>query len=99
MAITLNKYAALCVEIALANGNIGKDSSARQFLYDISRNWRVSLDATAFKSLELPEWNEKEIAACEIAISALSYLQRIGCRDIEQLLKDVIAHKARMNGL
>lgn len=95
MAITLNKYAVRCEEIAIADGKITKSSSARPLLYDISRNWRQLLDATSFRSDNPGEWSEKEEAACEVIISALCYLRRIGCRNIEQLLKDTIGRHAR----
>ena len=95
MAITLNKYAARCEEIALAGGKITPDSSARTFLYDISRNWRTLLDASGFSSDNPGSWSDKEEAACEVMISAMAYLQRIGCRNIEQLLKDTVERHAR----
>ena len=95
MAITLNKYAAKCEEIAIANGKITENSSAQPLLYDISRHWRLLVDATPFKCDTLPEWSEKEKAASEVIISAVTYLRRIGCKNIEQLLKDTIEQHAR----
>lgn len=74
----------------MANGRISADSSARTFLYDISRAWRRLLDATSYVGEGPGRWSEKEEAASEVIISALSYLQRLGCRDIEQLLKDAV---------
>lgn len=97
MAITLNKYAVICEEIALAGGKISPHSSATPLLYDISRNWRELLDATNFKSLNNGEWSEKEELASEVIISAITYLQRIGCKNIEKLLKDTIERHARQN--
>lgn len=95
MAITLNKYAVMCEQIALAGGKITENSSARPLLYDISRNWRSLLDATSFSSGNPGAWSEREEAACEVMISAMAYLQRIGCRNIEQLLKDMIERHAK----
>ena len=40
---------------------------------------------------------KKEEAAAEVMISTLTYLQRIGCKNIEQLLKDTIERHARQN--
>ena len=97
MAITLNKYAVICEEIAIASGKISPNSSATPLLYDISRNWRDLLEATSFKSLNDGEWSEKEELASEVIISAITYLQRIGCKNIEQLLKDTIERHARQN--
>ena len=95
MAITLNKYAAQCEQIAIAGGKITPTSSAQPLLYDISRNWRKLLDATNFPENETSEWSEKEEAAGEVIISAVTYLQRIGCKNIEKLLKDTIEQHAR----
>lgn len=94
MAITLNKYAVQCEEIAIANGKITPKSSSRPLLYEISRNWRKLLDATTFPG-ETEKWSEKEEAASEVILSALAYLQRIGCKNIEQLLRDTIERQAR----
>lgn len=95
MAITLNKYAIQCEEIAIAGGKITTSSSARPLLYDISRNWRTLLDATSFTSDNPGPWSEREEAASEVLISTVTYLQRIGCKNIEQLLKDTIERHAR----
>ncbi len=95
MAIMLNKYAIQCEEIAIASGKITPNSSARSLLYDISRNWRTLLDATSFSSDNPSPWSEREEAAGEVIISTMAYLQRIGCKNIEQLLKDTIERHAR----
>ena len=97
MAITLKNYAARCEEIALANGLITTNSSARSLLYDISRHWRCLLDASGFSSDNPGSWSDREEAACEVMVSAMAYLQRIGCRNIEQLLKDTIERHSREN--
>lgn len=98
MAITLNKYAIRCEEIAIASGKITSNSSARLLLYDISRNWRELLDASGFRSDNPGTWSEREESAAEVMISAMTYLQRIGCKNIEQLLKDTIERHERQNG-
>ena len=95
MAIRLNNYAIRCEEIALARGKITPNSSARPLLYDISRDWRKLLDASNFQSANPGKWSEKEEAAAEIVVSTLTYLQRIGCKDIEQLLRDTMERHAR----
>lgn len=89
MAITLNKHAIRCVKIALAKGIITPASSARTTLYDISRHWRKLTEATSFNG-NSGKWSEREEEAARVIISALIYLQRIGCIDIEHLLKDTI---------
>lgn len=97
MAITLNKSAIRCEEIAIASGKIMPNSSARPLLYIMSRQWRELLDASGFISANPGPWSEREEAAIEIIISAMTYLQRIGCRNIEQLLKDTIERHSRQN--
>lgn len=94
MAITLNKFAVRCEEEAIANGRITQNSSPSPLLYDISRNWRDLLDATAFVG-ESGKWSEKEEAASKVIISAVTYLQRIGCQNIEQLLRDTLEQRAQ----
>ncbi len=91
MAITLNKHAVKCVKVELANGNITSASSPRTSIYDISRHWRVLVDATSMPSRNLKSWSEREEAAMEVMLSALTYLQRIGCTDSDQLMKDTLS--------
>lgn len=97
MAITLNKYAVRCEKIAIAGGKITDNSSARPLLYDISRHWRELAEATDYKSDTMPDWSEREEAAGNVIISAMTYLNRIGCRNIEQLLKDTIERRSRQS--
>lgn len=95
MAITLNKCAVQCKEAAISGGKITPDSSPRALLYDISREWRSLLDASSFKSDNPGPWSDREDAAGDIMVSVLAYLQHIGCKNIEQLLKDTIERHAR----
>lgn len=88
MAITLNKLAVQCEEIAIAGGKISTASSARPILYDISRDWRKLCDAAGR--------SQKEELAADIMIDTLVYLQRIGCKNIEQLLRDSVERHARL---
>ena len=95
MAITLNKSAIKCEEIAIASGRITPNSSPRPLLYDISRSWRELCDASCFRSDNPGPWSEREDSAAEVIISTITYLQRIGCKNIEQLIKDTIERHAR----
>lgn len=94
----LNKQAIQCENMAIACGKITPLSSPQVSLYDISRCWRELLGATSFPSVKMPEWNEKEEAAADVLIATLTYLRRIGCRDIERLLRDAIERHARKDG-
>lgn len=76
-------------------GRITPNSSAQPLKYDISREWRRLLKATPFQSDSVPGWNEKEECAARVIILAITYLKRIGCKNIEQLLKDVIENCGR----
>lgn len=80
-----------CEEVAIANGSITPESSPTATLYDISRKWRNLCNASAFKSLTLRGWTEKEECAAEVIIASLVYLQRIGCSDVEKLVRDTLA--------
>ncbi len=93
MAITLNKYAVRCEQLAIAGGHITENSSARPLLYDISRNWRTLLEASGFGS-DICGWSDREVAASEVIVAAVTYLQRIGGRNIDQLLKKTIERQA-----
>lgn len=98
MAITLNKQAVRCEDIAKACGKITPTSPVKILSCDISRAWR-NLDSIGsnYKSQLLQEWSEKEVAAAEVMITTLTYLQRIGCRNIESLLLDCISLQEKGN--
>lgn len=95
MAIPLKKFAAQCEDVAIAKGKITPSSSSSVSLHDISREWRALHKATAFKSSNLQDWSEKEEGAAEVIIAALTYLQRIGCKDIEKLLQETLEQHRR----
>lgn len=88
--ITLNKLAAKCFDIAMHRGKINEYTSGRAFILAISTEWRKLLNATKFRNEHLPKYSEQEEAAADIIISTLTYLRRIGCEDIERLIKDKI---------
>ena len=90
MAIPLRKFAAQCVQVAIEGGKITETSSSRVSLYEISRKWRELYDATSFQSQAVEGWTEKEVAAAEVIIASLTYLERIGCKNVEQLLRDTL---------
>lgn len=90
MAITLNRLAVECEKIAVYEGKLSEDSSSRALIYEISRNWRILCDTT--KEYKLGEtWSEREKAAATLLITTLGYLHRIGCKDVESLLKERIS--------
>jgi hypothetical protein len=95
MAITLKKMAAKCEAAAIATGAITRMSSPTVSLYDISTHWRSLVDATKFKSAELPQWSEREVEAAGVIVATMVYLQRIGCQDIEQLIRDKCSDEER----
>lgn len=94
MALPLKKFAAQCVKSAIEGGKITKASSPRVSLYDISRRWRELYDATGFQSLSVKGWTEKEVAAARVVIASLTYLERIGCKNVEQLLLKTLEHES-----
>lgn len=94
MAIPLKKFAAQCVQVAIEGGKITETSSSRVFLYEISRKWRELYDATSFQSQSIEGWSEKEVAAAKVIIASLTYLERIGCKNVEQLLKHTLEQEA-----
>lgn len=93
--IKLNKLAKVCLQTALRRGKITKNSSPRVIIMHISGEWRELYDATKFRSEHLPQYSEQEEEAADIIISTMTYLQRIGCSDIEQLIRDKIEFNNR----
>jgi hypothetical protein len=94
MAIPLRKFAVQCLQAAIEGGKITEASSPRVSLYDISRRWRELYDATAFRSLSVKGWTEKEVAAAQVIIASLTFLERIGCKNVEELLRDTLEHES-----
>lgn len=94
MAIPLRKFAAQCVQVAIEGGKITETSSPRVSIYEISRKWRALCDATNFNSQSVKNWSEKEVAAAEVIIASLTFLERIGCKNVEQLLKQTLEQEA-----
>jgi hypothetical protein len=95
MAITLNKLAKKCEEIAIDSGKITPLSSPTVSLYDISAEWRSLVDASKYRSANIPEWSEREEEAAGVIIATITYLKRIGCEDIERLIKDKLEDAGR----
>lgn len=94
MAIPLRKFAALCVQVAIEGGKITEASSPRVSVYEISRKWRELYNATSFQSQSVEGWSEKEVAAAEVIIASLTFLERIGCKNVEQLLRQTLEQKS-----
>lgn len=93
--IALNKLAVKCIKIALKKGKLGKDSSIRALVVAISSEWRELCNASEYRSMHVPKYSEQEEKAADIIIASLTYLQKIGCRDIEQLIRDKINFNAK----
>ena len=93
--ITLNKLAVKCYRTAIKRGKIGKHSSPKAIITAISKEWRELCEATEYRRNHIPKYSECEEEAADIIIASLTYLQRIGCRDIEQLIKDKINFNAQ----
>lgn len=92
MAITLNKKTVPdIVANAYGSGLITAESSSTVAVYQISRYWRELFQtATRHRSVTLPQWNEKEVAAAKVITSALLFLAMEGCRNVEQLIIDTV---------
>lgn len=88
--ITLNKLAKRCLEIAIRRGRINSYTSRHAIIVAISVEWRKLLNASKYRSEHLSNYSEQEEEAASIIISTLIYLKRIGCKNIEQLIKDKI---------
>lgn len=89
MAIPLKKFAQQCEEVAMGSGSITPQTSPTVSLYDISRRWRELCQA-ARHSRTKGGWTAREKAAASVVIATLTYLRRIGCKDVERLLRDTL---------
>lgn len=100
MALALKKK--LLPEIvanAHSSGLITVESSSTVALYQISRRWRKLFQkATQYRSEEVPGWNEKEVEAAKIIISALLFLRMENCEDVEALITDTIKAESISTG-
>lgn len=94
MAIPLRKFAAQCVQVAIDGGKITEASSPRTSMFEISRKWRALRKATNFQSQSAKGYSEKEVAAAEVIIASLTFIERIGCKNVEQLLKQTLEHES-----
>lgn len=99
MALTVNKYIVpAIVRNAHASGLITAESSSTVALYQVSRYWRELFQkATRHCSEKIPVWTEKEYAAAKVIVSALLFLAMEECRDVEQLIIDIV-NDNRANG-
>lgn len=91
--ITLNKLAKVCRETALRRKKITIHSSHKGLCIGISAEWRELYDAGKHDPSEhVPGYTAREEEAADIIIATLTYLQSIGCRNIEQLIRDKIEY-------
>ena len=88
--IKLNRLAEHCREVALARHIITKHSSYKGLAISMSANWRKLWNAPDKESSNLPQWSYREEKAADVIISAITYLESVGCENIEQLIKDKV---------
>lgn len=88
--IKLNKLAIICLKTLRKQGVIVDNSSPNVLVALISSHWRRLWGATKHRSVSNPQYSEREDAAADVIISAISYLQYIGCESIEDLLRSKI---------
>lgn len=93
--ITLNKLAKKCREIALNRKKVTVHSSHMGLAIGISVEWRELCLASKYRSEHLPHYSEREEEAADVIIATLTYLESIGCEDIEQLIKDKIEFNSK----
>lgn len=89
--ITLNRLAKQCLNNAKASGHVNDNSGMRSYLYRASVMVHRAFEDTKWSSGEIARWSEYEISVAHCIVWLVAFLQRLGCRDIEQLLKDVVA--------
>lgn len=92
--IVLNKLAKGCRENAIASGRVTPTSNPRVFFMQLSRVLNKAYEATNFPSIELPQWNEKEVAMADVVCWALAAMQQLGCVNPEQVVRDLANHRS-----
>lgn len=90
--IKLNIYAMRSHGHSIARGEYTENSSAMVIAMKETRAWcklhqaqldrKVPEDPSRFEGYSL-----REEAACEVIVSMMEYLQHIGCKDIEKLIR------------
>lgn len=91
--ITLNRIAEECRQIALDRKKITVHSSHKGLCIGISAEWRELFDAGKHeRSVHIPQYSAREEEAADVIIATLTYLKSIGCKNIEQLIKDKVEY-------
>lgn len=78
------------MSIAKRRGKINDHSSSRAIIMHMSSEWRELCRATKYRSDHMPKYSEQEEEAADVIITALTFLCKIGCKDIERLIKDKV---------
>ncbi len=91
--ITLNKLSKSLYETLMVRKKITRDSSVMAFTVRVSKHWRQMLEAArGWKEDGAREKGER--ACADVIVDALMFLQKSGCRDIEQLVRDRMESRA-----
>lgn len=85
--ITLNKLAQSCLFAFMKRFRLNNTTSIKAFGNYISVCWRL-LDILDTKDEELLP--ERKKRAADIIVATIAYLEMLGCKDIERLIKDRI---------
>lgn len=93
--ISINKKAAECEALEIATNRLTTASSPKAAMNVISAHWRELSRCNPIKSSKLPQWTEQEIEGAKVVMATLVYLRRLGCCNVEKLLKDVIDLESR----
>lgn len=88
--ITLNKLAEKSYHIDMRRGKINIHTSRRAIINAISTEWRELFNAQKEPSNHLPQYTEQEEEAADVIITTMTFLHKIGCNNIEQLIRDKI---------
>lgn len=90
--IVLNKLAKKCQENCIRSGRVTGNSNHRAYLVHASVMLHEAFDKTKWASDTLKQWSEYEVSAAEVICWMTAFLERLGCDNIEQLIKDVIEY-------
>jgi len=94
--IKLNIYAMRAHGQSISRGEYSENSSGMAVILKETKAW-VKLHQAQIDSKEQPEalsrfegYTLREEAAAEVIVSMIEYLQHIGCKDIEGLIRRIV---------
>lgn len=95
--ITLNRSAQRCLNIMRECLRVNEHSSRKASSIRAEAVWREFDIVSKYRSSNLPKYSEDEELTAEMIIYLATYLKRLGCESIEQLIRDKMEFDGKRN--